>query len=156
LATTVKAATLTVVVTETVTLNGVAYNASNTRTIASVTEVSQRIVSVPTSEIVILAFAATNPAAGSFDEADVRYVRITNLDDTNFVQLIFRSEGSAEYAIKLDKGQTYILGVDDSGGVVDVMDASASALTVAFEDLVDITALADTAECDLELYVAGV
>jgi len=36
-----------------------------------------------------------------------------------------------------------------------VHDASASALTVSFDDLTSITALADTAACDLELFVAG-
>ena len=36
------------------------------------------------------------------------------------------------------------------------MDASASALTVSLEDLVDITADADTAAVDLEVFVASV
>ena len=36
------------------------------------------------------------------------------------------------------------------------MDASGSALTVALEDLVNITALADTAACDVEFMVACV
>jgi len=156
MATTVTAATLTVTVTEAITLNNQALGASNVLTISSVTEVAKRIVNVPTSEVIILVFAATNPAAGEFVEGDVRYIRITNLDDTNHVTLVFRGEGAAEFAVKLDKGQTFIYNGDLSGGVVDTMDASASALTVDLEDLVDITALADTAACDLELFVAGV
>ena len=40
--------------------------------------------------------------------------------------------------------------------MVNTHDASASALTVSLDDLVNITALADTAACDLELFVAGV
>ena len=39
---------------------------------------------------------------------------------------------------------------------MDVHDASATALTVSLDDLVDITAQADTAAVDLELFVAGV
>lgn len=156
MATTVTPATLTVTITEAVTLNGVDQGGSYAQTIASVTEVDRRIVEVPTSEIIILTFQATNPGSGTFDEADVRYVRITNLDDTNFIQLIFRSENSNECAHKLDAGHSFILGADNSAGVVDVHDASASALTVSFDDLVDITALADTAACDLEYFVAGV
>ncbi len=155
MATTITPATLTVTVTEAISLNGQDKGSTNVLTIASVVEVSQRIVNVPTSEVVVLAFAATNPAAGSFVEADVRYIRITNKDDTNHVTLVFRSEGSAEFAVKLDAGQSFIYN-GDSGGVVDTMYASASALTVAFEDLVDITGLADTAAVDLELFVAGV
>jgi hypothetical protein len=157
MATTVTAATLKITITEEITLNKVDLGGKVIQRIEKVTEFSRRIVEVPNSgEITILKFQATNPDAGTFDEADVRYIRITNLDDTNFVQLIFKSEGSAEFAVKLDAGQTFIYNGDNSGGVVDTMDASASALTVGFEDLVDITARANTAACDVETVVAGV
>jgi hypothetical protein len=155
MATTVKAATLKITITEEITLNNVDLGGKVSQRIELVTEFARRVVEVGTTEITVLAFQATDPGAGTFDEADVRYVRITNLDDTNFVQLIFKSEGSAEFAVKLDAGQSFIYNGDNSGGVVDTMDASASALSVAFEDLVDITALANTAACDLELVVAG-
>lgn len=154
MATTITAATLTVTITEAISLNGQDKGSTNTLTISSVTEVSQRIVNVPTSEVIILAMG-TAVAAGQMVEGDVRYIRITNLDDTNHVTLVFRSEGSAEFAVKLDRGQSFIFNGDLSGGVVDTMDASASALTVAFEDLVDITALADSSPVDLELFLAG-
>ncbi len=135
-------------------LDGKRIYVPTTQTISNVKKHSNRIVPVPTSEIIVLAFQATTPGAGTFNEANVKYIRLTNKDSTNFIQLIFRSEGGAEFAVKLDALQTFIFNGDNSGGVVDVMDASASALTVAFEDLVDITAKADTAECDLEYFVA--
>lgn len=156
MATTITPATLTVTITEAITLNGQDKGSTNALTIASVTEVSQRIVNVPTSEIIILVFAASNPAAGEFVEGDVRYIRITNKDDTNHVTLVFRSENSNECAHKLDAGHSFIFAADNSGGLVDTHDAEATALTVSLDDLVDITALADTAACDLELFVAGV
>ena len=158
MATTITAATLTVTLTEAITLNGQDKGAVNTLTVASVTEVSQRIVEIPTSEIIILAFQATTPGAGTFDEADPRYIRITNKDDTNFVQLTFRDENGTEFAVKLDAGKSFIWGCDNSGGVVDTMIAAGSALTVpsTFADLVDITAVADTNPCDVEYFVAGV
>ena len=156
MATTITAATLTVTITEAVTLNGQDKGATNTLTVSSVTEVSQRIVEIPTSEITVLSFQATNPGAGTFDEADVRYIRLTNKDDTNHIQLIFASENSAECAHKLDAGHSFIIAADNSGGVVGIHDASASALTVSFDDLTSIAALANTAACDLEYFVAGV
>jgi hypothetical protein len=156
MATTITAATLTVTITEAVTLNGQDKGATNTLTVSSVTEVSQRIVEVPTSEIIVLSFQATNPGAGTFDKADVRYIRLTNKDDTNHIQLIFASSANAECAHKLDAGHSFIIAADNSGGVVDIHDASASALTVSFDDLTSITALANTAACDLEYFVAGV
>ena len=158
MATTISAATFTSVVTETVSLNTVSYNATNTLTIASVTEVSQRIVNVTTTEQILLAFQATLPGAGTFVEADVRYIRITNKDGTNFVQLTFRDENATEFAVKLDAGHTFIYAPDNAGGVVDTMIAAGSALTVpsTFADLVDVTAVSDTAAVDLEYYVVGV
>ena len=163
MASTITAATLTVTVTESVTLNGSDQGASNALTVASVNEVVKRIVSVSTTESGLLGFSTASSTdlsksylAGQFDEDDVRYIRITNKDDTNFAILVFKSEGNAEFAVKLDAGHSFILPGDNSGGVKDVMDASASALTVSLEDLVDITATANTAAVDLEVFVASV
>ena len=151
---TLTAATMTVTVTESINLNGQNQGATNTLSLASIAEVSKRIVNVPASEVEIVAMS-TAVAAGTFVESTVKYIRITNLDDTNHVVLTFKSEGNHEFAVKLDKGQTFIYNGDISGGVVDTMDASGSALSLALEDLVNITALADTAACDLEVFVAS-
>lgn len=151
MATTVVPSTLTVTITE----KWGDFNAVNVLKIDNVAEVSKRIVEIPTSEITILDFAATVPGAGAFDEADVRYIRLTNKDDTNFIQIIVASENSNESAYKLEAGHSMFIAVSEEG-VVDVHDASATALSVSFDDITSITALADTAACDLELYVAGV
>ena len=155
MATTVTAATMTVTIAEDITLSGSQQGASNTFTIASVNEVSKRIVTVPTSEKTIIAMG-TAISNGTFIESDVRYIRITNLDDPNPVSLTFKDENASEFAVKLDKGQSFIYNGDLSGGVVDTMDAGTTALTLALADLVDITALADTAAVDLEVFVASV
>ena len=95
MATTIEAATLTVTLTEQVVLNGQEKGATNSLTISDVTEVSQRIVNVPTSEVIILAMG-TAVAAGQFVESTIRYIRITNKDDTNHVTLVFRRESGDE------------------------------------------------------------
>jgi|TARA_Y100001951_G_scaffold52359_1_gene41477 C-terminal processing protease CtpA/Prc len=156
MATTITAATLTVTLTEAVSLNGYDQGSKNTLTVSSVNEVNKRIVTVPTSEIEVVAMSTAN-AAGTFIESDVRYIRITNLDDTNHVTLTFKNENDDEFAVKLDKGQSFIFNGDLSGGVVDTMDGiDGTGLTVSLGDLVNITALADTAACDLEIFVASV
>ena len=155
MATTITAATLTVTLTEEITLNGQDKGSTNALTVASVTEVSQRIVNVPTSEVVILAMG-TAVAAGQLVEGDVRYIRLTNKDDTNHITLVFKSDNNNECSHLLDAGHSFIYPGDNSGGVVNTHDASASALTVSLDDLVDITAQANTAACDLEIFVAGV
>ena len=156
MATTIEAATLTVTLTEQVVLNGQEKGATNSLTVSDVTEVSQRIINVPASEVVILAMG-TAVAAGQFVESTIRYIRITNKDDTNHVTLVFRSESGDECVHKLDYGQSFIYAGDNSGGVVDTHDANDGAIgSITLDDLVDITATADTAACDLELFVAGV
>ena len=144
---TIEAATLTVTISENISLNGSNQGAKNTLSIGSVNEIFKRIVTVTTTEAEILAFG-TAIAAGTFDETKVMYIRMTNLDDTNHIVLTFKSEGNHEFAVKLDKGQSFIYNGDLAGGVVDTMDAS------SLEDLVNITADADTASCDMEIFVA--
>ena len=157
MASTITAATLTVTLTESVTLNGSDQGATNTLSIASVNEVSKRIVTATTAERIILVFG-DNIAAGQFDKTKAVYVRITNLDDTNHVGLICRNENNDEFSVKLDKGQSFIYNGDLAGGVVDTMEAvDAAGLTSnTFDDLVDITADADTASVDLEVFVASI
>ena len=150
---TIEAATMTVTVQESIFLNGYEQGSKNEIEIASINEVFKRILTVTTTEAEILAFG-TAVAAGTFDESKVMYIRMTNLDDTNHITLTFKDEDNTEFAIKLDKGQSFIYNGDLSGGVVDTMHAGGSALTVSLNDLVNITADADTASCDMEIFVA--
>ena len=154
MATTITNATLTVTLTESISLNGSEQGASNTLTIADVDEISKRIVTIPTAEKTIIAMG-TAVSNGTFVESDVLYIRITNKDDANHVTLTFKDENNSEFALKLDKGQSFIYNGDLAGGVVDTMDANGSALSLALADLVDITAIADTASVDLEIFVAS-
>ena len=152
MASTITSATMKVTIAEQIILNGRDQGSKNTLNISGINEIVKRIVTISTTETGLLGFAtapstdlAKSYVAGQFDEDTVRYIRITNLDDTNHITLTFRNEGSGEFAIKVDAGHSFIYPADNSGGVVDTMDASASALTISYVDLVDITALADTA-----------
>tara|TARA_Y100000310_G_scaffold53311_1_gene48907 strand:+ start:2949 stop:3416 length:468 start_codon:yes stop_codon:yes gene_type:complete len=151
---TLTAATMTVTLTESIELNGTNQGATNTLEIASIAEVSKRIVNIPTSEVEVVAMS-TAVASGTFIESTVMYIRLTNKDDTNHITLTFKDEDSTEVALLLDKGQSFIYNGDLSAGVVNTMHAGGSALTVSLNDLVNITALADTAACDLEIFVAS-
>ena len=150
MATTIVASPLTIKISEQIKLGGVELGGEVTKRIQSITEFSRRLINVPTSEVVILAMS-TAVAAGQYVESTVKYIRITNLDAANHVTLVFRSENNAECAHKLDFGYSFIYAADDAGGVVDTHDASASALSVSLDDLVDITALANTGAVDIEV-----
>ena len=156
MASTITAGTLKVTIRESITLKGKEQGSATELSISDINEIASRIITVPVSEVEIIAMS-TAVSSGTFVEGDVRYIRITNLDDTNHVSLTFKNEDNDEFGVKLDKGQSFIYNGDMSGGVVDTMDAAATAITPGtFADLVNITALADTAACDLEVFVASV
>jgi len=154
MASTLTAATMTVTITESINLNGMNQGSTNTLSLASIAEISKRIVNVPASEVEVVAMS-TAVASGTFIESTVKYIRFTNLDDTNHITLTFKDEDATEFAVLLDKGQTFIYNGDIAGGVVNTMHASGSALSVSLNDLVNVTALADTAACDMEIFVAS-
>ena len=155
MATTVTSATLTVKITEDIYLNGRQQGDTKALSIPSINEISKRIVTITTSKHDVMSFSGT-VGKGNYSLADMRYIRFTNLDDTNHMFLIFKNEDNDEFIVKLDKGQSFIYNGDLSGGVVDTMEAAATAITPGtFADLVNITALADTAACDLEIFVAS-
>ena len=160
-------ADLKVTIREELTLNGYDQGATNTLTISGINELSKRIVTATTTEAGLLGFlsALSNVGvtankvgylAGILDDGDVRYIRITNLDGSNHITLTFRDEDNTEYRIKVDAGHSFIYPGDNSGGLVDTMKAAGSALASGLSDLVDITVDADTASCDVEVYVASV
>ena len=155
---TVTAATMTVTLTESITLNGVDQGGTNTLTISSINEVSKRIVTSTTTETEILSFADAFGGHG-FVSADVRYIRITNLDDTNSVTLTFKNQGNDECAMLLDKGQSFIFNSDLTNGVQDVIDCTENAGVdpglSGVGDLSNVTVWCDTASVDIEVFVAS-
>ena len=157
-------ADLTVNINENVTLNNQIIESSHTLTISSIANAVKRIVNIGTNEIGLLGFGAAyntelskSYLAGQFDEDNVRYIRITNLDTTNHIALVLKNENNDEFGGKVDKGCSFLYCADLSGGVVDTMDsADAAGITPnSFGDLVDITCTADTAACNVEVFVAS-
>ena len=152
-------ATLTVTHTEDITLNGQQFGGTNIKTFASINEISKRIVTITTAESTIATFSAAVASAGHYVAADVRYIRFTNKDGTNFITLTFRNQDNDEVAIKLDAGQSFIWNSDNSGGMVDVFNATQdadAASDTALGDLTNIQADANTGSCDLEMIIASV
>ena len=159
MASTLSSATMPVRVVESIKLNGTEQGAINTKTITGINEISKRIITITTAESVIATFSAAVASAGHYVAADVRYMRFTNKDDTNFITLTFRNQDNDEVAIKLDAGQSFMWAADNSGGMVDVFNATQdadAASDTALGDLTNIQADANTASCDLEMFIASV
>ena len=149
MATTLSSATMTLRIVESIKLNGTEQGSVNTLNISNINEVSKRIVTCPASEITVVTFSTAN-AGGTFIESDVRYVRFTNKDDTNFVTLNIEGDASTDFSVRLDPGASYLIISSATTGVVDYADISGATL----EDLTAIKATADTAACDVEIFVA--
>ena len=148
--------TLTTKITENFTgLNGLE-KTTTTLSLTGIDLVNKRIMTATTTEKSILKFQSEEEW-GTFIVDDVRYLRITNQDDTNHVLLKFANSAADEFALKLDKGQTFYLNGDLSAGLSTYFAASTSALTSeAFADVSSITAQADSGNCQIEIYIASV
>ena len=152
-------ATLSVTHTEDIVLNGQQFGATSTKTFVSINEISKRILTITTAESTIATFSSAVASAGHYIAADVRYIRFTNKDSTNFITLTFRNQDNDEVAIKLDAGQSFVWNADNSGGMVDVFNATQdadAASDTALGDLTNIQADANSASCDLEMFIASV
>ena len=159
MATTISNAQLVVTLTEAITLNNSPQGASNSRIISGKNEISKRIVTITTAESTIATFSAAVASAGHYVAADVKYIRFTNKDDTNFITLTFRNQDNDEVAIKVDAGQSFIFNGDNGNGMTAVFNATQdadAASDTAFGSLTNIQADANTASCDLEMLIASV
>ena len=152
-------ANLTVTHTEDITLNGQQFGGTNIKTYTGINEISKRILTITTAESTIATFSSAVASAGHYIAADVRYIRFTNQDTTNFITLTFRNQDNDEVAIKVDAGQSFVLNADNTGGMVDVFNATQdadAASDTALGDLTNIQADANTGSCDLEVIIASV
>ena len=157
MATTISNATLTVTLTESITLNGAQQGATNTKTFADIDEISKRILTITTNEATIATFSGAVASAGHYNDSAVRYMRFTNKDDTNFITLTFTNEDNDEVAIKVDAGNSFIWAADNDGGMVDVFNATENAgVAASLGDLRTIQADASASTIDLEMFIASV
>ena len=154
MASTISSATLTVTITEAVSLNGSAQGATNTLSIASINEIFKRIVTCTASQTTtLLTFnAAVHGAAGAIDLEDCKYIRITNKDDTNALELAIVGAATC-YQVNLHAGQSHILGSPDDLMLAEE-DTSPSFGTMA--DLQSIQVNPGGNAIDVEVFAASV
>ena len=156
-------ADLTVTITESVTLNSVDQGATTSLTIGSVVETFKRIVSCPT-DTTIATFRSTpsdgSLSDGALDVEDVRYIRVTNLDSTNPVNLSLQidvgeddSAADASCTILLEAGKSFIMGTPSDGIAVD---DDAAGIVTSLVNLESILIDPLTNEVAVEVFIASV
>jgi len=120
MATTITPAALTVTIKESITLNGLQRGNEQKLTITGVSAFDSRILTVTSGTHKKLAsFGSGTESAGNYDSTAVVYVRVTNLDAVNSVDLILEeadAEGivgntspSAAYFV-LGPGKSFLVG----------------------------------------------
>ena len=141
MASTIEASKLTVTLSETITLNGREQGASNTFQVSGIKDVSKRLVTIAADDdATVLVFKSTTAIAdGALDKELVKYIRITNLDDTNSVNMSLQldsdednSAANESATILLEAGRSFIMGTPDEG--IHVNDDEATIIT-ALTDL---------------------
>ena len=153
MASTLTAATLTVTHTEAISLNGYDQGAKNTLTIDSIANVMKRIVSCTASQTTTIAtFAASvHTSVHALDVDDVKYIRITNVDDTNALELAVVGAATL-YQVELAAGESHILGNPDNI-MLSEADTSPSFGTMA--DIASLQVNPGGNEIDVEVFIAS-
>tara|TARA_R110002020_G_scaffold151805_11_gene328922 strand:- start:3301 stop:3966 length:666 start_codon:yes stop_codon:yes gene_type:complete len=142
MATTLSAGKLKVTINENVVINGMNYGSANTYEIPSIASVLKRIINVPTDEITLYETDATAVAGAKFDEDNVKYVRVTNKDNSAGVELIIKNDRNEECSFLLAAYTSFILWSHK-----DAMDANQAELSFV-DATCDFTASSTTATCD--------
>ena len=160
-------ANLKVTIREELILNGYDQGSKNTLTISDVDEVFKRIVTCPANNETTVArfrsWVGNASGTATFDSAldvqDVKYVRLTNLDSSNSLNLSLQIEvgeddtgADTSATVLVEAGKSFMMGTPHDG--IATSDANANVITT----LVDLESLiVDPAANDVavELFIAG-
>ena len=115
-------------------------------------------LTITTTEATIATMSGAVASAGHFNDSSVRYMRFTNLDDTNHITLTFRNQDNDEFAIKVDVGNSFMVFADNSGGMVGMFNATQdadAASDTALGSITNIQADAGASTVDLEMFIAS-
>ena len=161
MASTVTAQNLEVSITESITLAGTNYNQTKSLVIPSIKEVYKRVVRcIDDTDCTIATFrTATNTADNALDLENVKYIRVTNLDDTNpmnlSLQITAAEDGVADMSVThlVGAAQSVILYTVHDG--LAVSDANATIVT-SLNDLESILVDPLSENIDVEIFVASI
>ena len=153
-------ATLTVTINESLTLNGRERGSENILTIDGINEVFHRIVSCPNAvDTTVATFrTAVNTADGAIDLEDTKYIRLTNLDNSNSVTISQQVSGGengvadSSVSVLLEAGKSFLLGTVHDGIALD--DDSATVVTVLTDLESLVVSNAAGAAVEVEVFVA--
>lgn len=145
MASTVTPITATITISEGLTLGGVDRSGAHTRTIQNIAEADRRVLTIPSSSQINILSVGTSNGQGTFIRSNIRYIRITNYDNTNFVRIRVSRTSHDTFDLKLPAGATFMISTGDISA-----NSSGSAFS-SFDEWDVVAAQADTADVDIEL-----
>jgi len=162
MASTVVASTLTVTLTESISLNGQSFGGTRSYSIASINEIYKRILTIPAdADTTVVSFkSATSTSDVALDIQDAKYLRISNLDNSNTINLSLQidageddSAADESATVALAPGQSFIMGSPHDS--IAVSDANATIVT-DLHDLESVLIDSSSNAVDVEVFVASV
>ena len=146
-------ATLKVKIHEEIILDNQDYGSKRTLEISSINEILKRIVTCAASQTTTIAVFNSNVygAAGAIDIEDTKYIRVTNLDSTNPIELAVVGAATL-YQVNLAAGQSHVLGSADDL-MLSEADTSPSFGTMA--DISSIQVNPGSNAVNVELFIAS-
>ena len=147
------AGTLKVKIQEDIVLDNQDYGSKRVLEISSIDEIYKRIVTCPASQTTTVVVFNSNVygANGAVDVEDSKYIRITNLDSSNAVEIGLIG-AATNYQVTLAAGQSHILGSADDLLLAET-DTSPSFGTMT--DLGKISCRPNGSAVNLEVFVAS-
>ena len=161
MASTIVSSTLKVIVEEKIKLNGAEQGSRNVLSISDVNEIYKRIITCPGTDTRIVDFhsSVSDAVLTPLDVQDVKYMRVTNLDNANSVVLSLQMDvgeddtaADSTTSIKLGAGESFMMGTPHDG--VNTSDSSIVVIT----DLIDLECLMVSPQgnnVDIESFVAS-
>ena len=154
-------ADLVLTITESITLNNQDHGGTTSKAITGVENIYKRIVTVPNGvDTTVASFKSTVGVADSaMDIQNVKYIRVTNLDGTNPVNLSLQidtgendSAAADSCTILVTAGNSFIMGAPEDGIHVD---DDAATLITSLVDLESIIVDSTSNDVDVEVLIAS-
>jgi hypothetical protein len=138
-------ATFTSQIFEILTLNGDNVGSSVTQTINNINYVDNRILSVPTGSITTIFSMDDVPGAGTFVTSSIKYVRVSNISNTNVPIKLIVSSSTEAMSYLIATGSSYMLSTSKMTG---------SESGLSFSDIKSVKISPSGSSGSIEYYIA--
>ena len=153
-------ADLTIKLVESVSLNGKDQGGTYSKTISGINDIYKRIVTVPSGgDTTVATFqTAVSTSDSAMDLESVKYVRVTNLDSSNSVNLSLQVAGGEDGSpnmsttILLEAGRSFMMGTIHDGIA---LDDDAAGIVTALTDLESILIDSASNAVQVEVLIAS-